>query len=154
MRKMFCFLGAPLLGALAIIPIKENVTQEKTADAQAAATEEKIPQEEINKKNPVKPTPEGIAAARKIYSYDCAMCHGPHGDGKGDLVESMKLTMRDWRDPTSIASKTDGELFFIITNGRGKMPPEKDRCAETMRWNFVHLIRSFSKTGTGGKPAS
>lgn len=154
MRKMFCFLGAPLLGALAIMPMKENVAQEKTPDAQAAAAQEKIPQEEIDKKNPVKPTPEGIAAARKIYSYDCAMCHGQHGDGKGELVESMKLTLHDWRDPTSIGSKTDGELFYIIINGRGKMPPEKGRCAETMLWNFVNLIRSFSKTGTADKPAS
>ena len=62
--------------------------------------------------------PEGLSAARKIYGYDCAMCHGPKGNGKGDLVDSMKLTMHDWREPASLEGKTDGELFFIITKGK------------------------------------
>jgi len=89
-----------------------------------------------------------------VYSYDCAMCHGANGDGKGDLVDSMKLTLPDWRDPASVANKTDGELFYVITNGKGKMVPEKDRAAETMRWNLVNLVRSFSKKEAGEKPSS
>ncbi len=33
----------------------------------------------------------------------------------------MKLDLHDWRNPDSIAKMTDGELFWIITNGKGKM---------------------------------
>ena len=61
------------------------------------------------------------------------MCHGPKGDGKGDIVDSMKLTMHDWREPASLEGKTDGELFYIITKGKGKMMGEGDRVPETMR---------------------
>jgi len=154
MRKPVLLFSAAFAVSLAIVLVKSNVAQEKPKDTQAANPEQKIPQEEIDRKNPVKPTPEGLAAARRVYSYDCAMCHGANGDGKGDLVDSMKLTLPDWRDPASVANKTDGELFYVITNGKGKMVPEKDRAAETMRWNLVNLVRSFSKKEAGEKPSS
>ncbi|HVP54328.1 MAG TPA: hypothetical protein VMU45_04970, partial [Candidatus Eisenbacteria bacterium] len=35
--------------------------------------------------NPVKPTPESLAQGKKYYGYDCAMCHGDTGNGKGDV---------------------------------------------------------------------
>jgi cytochrome c5 len=133
---------------------KQDASQEKPKEPQAAADEYKIPQEDMDKKNPVKPTPEGLAAARRIFGYDCEMCHGPKGDGKGDVVDSMKLTMHDWHDPATFAGKTDGELFYIITKGKGKMMGEGDRAAETMRWNLVNLVRSISKKESGDKPAS
>jgi len=107
--------------------------------------------EDAAKKNPVASTAEGLAEARKFYGYDCAMCHGKDGDGKGDLVADMKLEMRDWRDASTIEKMTDGELFWIITNGKGKMVGEGDRTPAKMRWNMVNLVRSFAKKGVGEK---
>ena len=154
MRKAWLVLGAVCAASIGMARAKPNITQEKPKDSSASTDEYKISQEDIDKKNPVKPSPEGLAAARKVYGYDCAMCHGPKGDGKGDLVESMKLTMHDWNDPASLAGKSDGEIFFIITKGKGKMMGEGDRLPETMRWNMVNLVRSYSKKDTGDKPAS
>ena len=154
MRKTWLVLGAVCAASIGMARAKPNATQEKPKDSSAAADEYKISQEDIDKKNPVKSSPEGLAAARKIYGYDCAMCHGPKGDGKGDIVESMKLTMHDWNDAASLAGKSDGEIFFIITKGKGKMMGEGDRLPETMRWNMVNLVRSYSKKDAGDKPAS
>ncbi len=154
MRKAWLVLVAILAASLGMARTKQDATQDKPKDAQAAPDNYKITQEAIDKKNPVKPSPEGLAAARKIYGYDCAMCHGDKGNGKGDIVESMKLTMHDWRDPASLAGKTDGEIFFIITKGKGKMMGEGDRLPETMRWNMVNLVRSYSKKDAGDKPGS
>ena len=78
------------------------------------ADDYKISEADIARVNPVKSSPEGLAEARKVFGYDCEMCHGAKGDGKGDVVESMKLTMRDWRDPATLANVTDGEIFYII----------------------------------------
>ncbi|MGC0774467.1 MAG: cytochrome c [Candidatus Acidiferrum sp.] len=153
MRKVFLVAGAVFIASLGMARAKQESTQEKPKDSQAATEESKIPQEDIDKKNPVKPTPEGLAAARKVYGYDCEMCHGAKGDGKGDVVESMKLTMPDFRDPAVLAGKTDGELFYIITKGNGKMMGEGDRVPQTMRWNLVNLVRSYSKKDAGEKPA-
>jgi mono/diheme cytochrome c family protein len=154
MRKAFLVLGTIFVVSLGLARANQNAAQEKPKDSQPGVDEFKIPQEDIDKKNPVKPTPEGLAAARRFFGYDCAMCHGANGNGKGDVVESMKLTMHDWHDPASLAGKTDGELFYIITKGKGKMMGEGDRAPETMRWNLVNLVRSISKKETGEKPAS
>jgi cytochrome c5 len=153
MYKAILVAGAVLAASIGIARARQTNTQEKPKDSQAAAEEFKIPQEDIDRKNPVKPTPEGLAAARKVFGYDCEMCHGAKGDGKGDVVESMKLTMNSWQDPATFAGKTDGELFYIITKGKGKMMGEGDRVPETMRWNLVNLVRSYSKRDTGEKPA-
>jgi mono/diheme cytochrome c family protein len=121
--------------------------QDSTGQASTATEEYKMTAEDIARKNPEKSSPEGIAAARKVFKYDCAMCHGDHGDGKGELVESMKLTMHDWADPASLAGKTDGELFTIITKGKGRMMGEGDRQPEKLRWNLVNLVRSIAAKG-------
>lgn len=112
-----------------------------------------ISAEDVAKKNPVKPTPEGMAEAKKLFGYHCAMCHGKDGDGKGDLAADMKLQLKDWRDPNSLAKMTDGELFYVVTNGRGKMTGgEGDRTKEEVRWNLVSVVRAFAKKDAPDKP--
>jgi mono/diheme cytochrome c family protein len=111
------------------------------------ADEYKISPEDQARVNPVKSSPEGLAEARKVFGYDCEMCHGPKGDGKGEVVESMKLTMHDWRDPATLANITDGEIFYIITKGKGKMMAEGDRVPEKLRWNLVNLVRALAAKG-------
>jgi mono/diheme cytochrome c family protein len=147
MRRTVLVLSMILLTCFGISHAKLNSTQTKTG-----STEPKMTPEDVAKKNPVPPTPEGLAEARKLFGYNCAMCHGKSGDGKGDLVADMKLELRDWRDASSIENMTDGELFWIVSNGKGKMPGEGDRTAEKIRWNFVNLVRSFGKKGAGDKP--
>lgn len=119
---------------------RPNFTQEKPA-----STEPQMTPEDAAKKNPISPTAESLAEARKFFGYNCAMCHGKSGDGKGDLAADMKLELRDWRDPASLEKVTDGELFWIISNGKGKMPGNSDREKERMRWSYVNLVRSFAK---------
>jgi mono/diheme cytochrome c family protein len=147
MRRILLVLSAILLASFGISYAKPNFTQEKPG-----STEPKMTPEDAAKKNPVPPTPEGLAEVRKLFGYNCAMCHGKNGDGKGDLAVDMKLELRDWRDASSLEKMTDGELFWIISNGRGKMPGEGDRTAARVRWNFVNLVRSFGKGGTAEKP--
>ena len=111
------------------------------------ADDYKISEADIARVNPVKSSPEGLAEARKVFGYDCEMCHGAKGDGKGDVVESMKLTMHDWRDPATLANMTDGEIFYIITKGKGKMMEEGERVPEKLRWNLVNLVRALAAKG-------
>jgi mono/diheme cytochrome c family protein len=140
MRTTLLVLSVILLASVMILFAVPNPRQEKPG-----STEPKMTPEDIAKKNPVPPTQEGTAGARKIYGYNCAMCHDKNGDGKGELAVDMKLELRDWRDPASLEKMTDGELFWIITNGKGKMPGEGDRSTDKVRWNMVNLVRSFSK---------
>jgi hypothetical protein len=144
MKPSHHVVGAFLLAGFGVCAAQQNSTPDSPGQSQPASEEYKITPEDAARGNPVKSTPEGLAEARKAFKYDCEMCHGAQGDGKGELVESMKLTMHDWRDPASLAGKTDGELFYIIAKGKGKMTGEGDRQPEKLRWNLVNLVRSFA----------
>jgi len=104
-----------------------------------------IPPEAAKMTNPIKPTAESQAKAKKFYGYDCAMCHGETGNGKGELAEDMKLKMRDFTDPEAMKSITDGEMFYIIQNGKDKMPSEGDRAKPEDIWNMVVYVRALAK---------
>jgi mono/diheme cytochrome c family protein len=95
--------------------------------------------------NPVTPTAESEARAKEVYRIDCTMCHGTNGNGKGDLVGDMGLKMKDLTDPASLKDMSDGEIFYTIKNGKGKMPGEADRGKDEGIWNLVILVRSFGK---------
>lgn len=106
------------------------------------------------RKNPVAATPESLASAKKMYGYDCAMCHGATGDGKGDMVESMKLSMKDWRDVAALTGISDAEMFEIIMKGKGKMTGEGDRLPANQVWGMVNYVRSLAKKGNAQVPAA
>jgi mono/diheme cytochrome c family protein len=101
--------------------------------------------------NSVKPTAESIAQGKKVYGYDCAMCHGVDGGGKGDLAVDMKLKIPDYRDPASMKDMTDADLFRIIQKGKGDMPQEGDRVKPEGIWNLVNYVRSFAKKEDASK---
>jgi mono/diheme cytochrome c family protein len=147
MRSILLLSSAVLLMGLGVAIAQQPESKDKSKEAQAAeAPSSTVPSDDVTKKNPVKPTPEGLAEAKKLYGYHCAMCHGKDGAGKGDLAEQMKLELSDWRNPETLSKYTDGALFYIITNGRGKMVGgEGDRTKEEIRWNLVNLVRSFGK---------
>jgi mono/diheme cytochrome c family protein len=118
-------------------------TSKEPPPADAKAAEYKIPPEDAAKPNPVKPSPESHAKGKKLYGYDCAMCHGKDGDGKGDM--DMK-NVPDFTHADALKGRTDGELFYIIRNGKGEdMPPEGDRAKNEDIWNMVNYIRSLAK---------
>jgi mono/diheme cytochrome c family protein len=139
MFKPFMILLTSLLCALPVTA-QENQASARATTSNASA----IPDEAIHQVNPVKPTPESLAQGKKYYGYDCAMCHGNNGDGKGEVATSEKMKLGDFSDPATLRGKTDGELFYIIKNGQGQMPPEGDRVKPTELWNMVNYIRSLS----------
>lgn len=141
----------PLLLFLLTAPCLRAQEASKPADKNPPG-EYKIPPEAAKEPNPVKASATSIAQGKKVYGYDCAMCHGANGDGKGDLAEDMKLKLVDYRDPAGLKDKTDGELFYIIKNGKGDMPAEGDRAKRDDIWNLVNYIRSLAKKEAGAKP--
>ncbi len=140
MFKPFVILLIPLLFLFAAAAQVNQSSSKATSTGSAT-----IPADAAHQANPVKPTPESIAQGKKYYGYDCAMCHGNNGDGKGDVAIAEKLTLTDFSDPATLKNKTDGELFYIIKNGHDHMPPEGDRLKAPDLWNLVNYIRSLSK---------
>lgn len=101
------------------------------------------PEEAKNLVNPVKSTPESIAQGKKYYGYDCAMCHGANGNGKGDVDTGEKLP--DFTSAAVMKARTDGQLFCSLKKGKGHMPLENVRITPNELWNLVNYVRSLSQ---------
>ncbi len=148
MRNSVAVVGLLFLSGVAA----SSVSQEKSKDAQASPAEFKIPPEDAKRANPTKTTPASLAQSARMYGYDCAMCHGKDGDGKGDLAAQMKLQLHDWRQPATLEKLSDGDIFYIVSKGKGDMPGEGTRLSDDQKWQLVNLLRSFAKKDAAAAP--
>lgn len=116
----------------------------------------KLTPEDKARKNPQKFTTVSVERGKKIYTTQCAMCHGEKGDGKGDLAEELKTPLPDFTKPESLAKFTDGELFAMIGNGSFPMPGQGDRMKDYRKWQLVNYMRTLSgkvpEKSTGNEP--
>ena len=134
------FVLKPMYVLLTLLLSPVLPQQPPAAPAQASA-----PADAAQAVNPVKPTAASQAFAKKMYGYDCAMCHGEHGDGKGEVAAGMKPAPKDWTDPAALKDMTDAEIFNAIKSGKGQMQGEGERLKTDDAWNMVILVRSFAK---------
>lgn len=116
---------------------------------EAAQVPAEVPEKAKQLQNPWGVTPESIANGRLVYSSQCVMCHGDNGNGKGDLAIQFKYEIADLRTAEAQKARTDGEWFFILTNGHGKMSGEGARLKDKVRWDLVNYLRTL-----GPKPAA
>jgi mono/diheme cytochrome c family protein len=103
-----------------------------------------IPEEAKVRVNPVPASQNSLDHGRYLFSGHCAMCHGPKGDGNGGLARRLEMTMPDFLDPQQLKQRTDGELFYIITKGHGRMPADGERVLEEWRWDLVNAMREMA----------
>jgi mono/diheme cytochrome c family protein len=136
-----------LLSLLALAVAQEAKPTSGASKAGATPAYYAIPQEAARKENPVPAMPESLARGKKQYGYDCAMCHGKEGNGKGDVAVDMKLGMHDETNPATLKDRSDGELFYIIKKGKDQMPPEGDRVKDERIWDMVNYVRGFANKG-------
>ena len=107
------------------------------------------PQEYTNMKNPL---PFNIAAlrdGRALYTGHCEVCHGVHGDGKGNaaMIGKYNPMPRDFTDGAIMSKKTAGMLFYSISKGvhGTQMFAREKIISPKQRWSVIHYIRTFAK---------
>ena len=118
-------------------PPAEQTAQEKPPEPLV------IPEAEKNRKNPVAPDRESIQRGRNLFSSQCVWCHGPKGDGKGELAVADNLPTPDFTAAQQ-KKRTDGELFYILVHGHGGMPGQGSRLREKQKWDLINFIRSLA----------
>ncbi len=147
-------LVLPALILLSLLTVaQQQQSQPSASTVQKTSPYAAIPVEAARQQNPVKPSPESLARAKKWWTMDCEMCHGKAGNGKGDTARDMKLQMVDFTDPNTLKDRTDGEIFYIIKNGHNDMPAEGSRVKPEEAWDLVNYVRSFAKKVADEKPA-
>ena len=104
-----------------------------------------VPEAAAKKENPSKADAGSIGEGKRLFESQCALCHGKAGDGKGDLVEPMKLKVRDYRDGAALSGISDGAMFHVLQKGCGQMPGEEGRLKDAQMWSLINFIRSLAK---------
>jgi mono/diheme cytochrome c family protein len=139
-----------MLSVLLATLVLSGVAAGETASDQASGEQRSqevplvIPQEARLRKNPVPASSQAVENGRVLFSSQCVMCHGVRGDGKGDLAGRLTLAMPDFTDPSRQQARTDGDLFYILTQGHGAMPGQRERLPEMWKWELIHYIRSLA----------
>lgn len=113
-----------------------------------------IPPGERTRKNPLTMSEENLRSAKKIYSEQCDNCHGESGKGDGSDAMMYDPAPADLTDAANINKRTDGELFYQISEGRKPMPSFKKKLSEQQRWQLVLLVRAFAARQSGAWPTA
>lgn len=81
----------------------------------------------------------------------CANCHGPAGQGDGELSARLDVPPADFTDPQFRRTRIPADMFTIITNGSiaSAMPPfgpenMNDPISEANRWDLVAAVYSLA----------
>lgn len=108
-----------------------------------------LPGDVKSMKNPLSPTAANLAAAKKTYEAKCVNCHGD--DGKGDGSDAMMYDPppSDLTNATKMNKRTDGQIFYQITEGKKPMPSYRNKLTDEQRWQLVLLVRSFAAQSAG-----
>lgn len=99
-------------------------------------------------KSPVKASKELVQLGMERYNIYCIPCHGPAGKGDG------KATTFGFPKPPSLLDTklTDGEIFNVITNGKGKMFSYGYRVKAPERWAVIAYIHALQLKQGAVKP--
>jgi glucose/arabinose dehydrogenase len=85
-------------------------------------------------KNPDAGQPRAAEIGGQLYATNCASCHGPQGQGTGN-IPALK-------DGKAQAAK-DGELFWFITQGSvNNGMPSWASLSEERRWQIVSYVKA------------
>lgn len=97
-------------------------------------------------KNPLPESTESIERGKIAYNTFCIGCHGPAGEGDGQLFTSGLYPLK----PRAVSGKTaaplkDGEIYHTITLGFGSMGPHGSQVRPDDRWKIIMYIRQLQK---------
>jgi mono/diheme cytochrome c family protein len=102
------------------------------------------PEAAKNVQNPVKPSPQGLKIAARLFKENCAACHGAAGAGNGPLAKTLVDKPMNFTDAKAMKAVSDGELFWKITSGRLPMPSWA-QFSDIQRWELVIYVRTLGK---------
>lgn len=112
------------------------------------------PPEYINRKNPLSFNLATLREGRALYKGHCEVCHGVHGDGKGNaaVIGKYKPMPRDFTDSSIMSKKSDGMLFYSVSKGvhGTRMFAREEIMKPDQRWAVIHYLRTLTR-GEGKK---
>jgi mono/diheme cytochrome c family protein len=91
---------------------------------------------------------EMMERGRQRYQIHCAPCHGGVGDGQGITINYGMVAVPNFHTDR-FREMSEGEIFEVISNGRGLMGPYAGKILAEDRWNIIAYVRALQRAQTG-----
>lgn len=97
---------------------------------------------------PVEVTAELLQEGRQRFGIYCAPCHGASGDGDGITTQYGMGVIADLHDyeGRQLVRRPAGDLFDVITNGRGVMGAYGTKLSVRERWAVIAYMRALQRS--------
>jgi S-disulfanyl-L-cysteine oxidoreductase SoxD len=93
---------------------------------------------------PVPSSATSVARGKTLFNIYCMLCHGETGEGNGNLRTFFNPQPANLTSAT-IQKLEDAQIFLVITNGFGPMPPLYEHLSPTERWDVINYVRTLKK---------
>jgi len=99
--------------------------------------------------NPLPITSALLKRGQQRFTINCSPCHGQIADGNGITKKlGVMPTVANLHDKR-IVELPDGEVFFVITNGRNTMEPYGANITVEDRWAIIAYFRALQLSQLG-----
>lgn len=89
-----------------------------------------------------------MARGHHQYQIYCAPCHGALGDGNG-ITKQYGMGATPTYHDDRLRQVPEGEIYNVITHGKGNMLPYADKLAPDDRWAVVLYVRALQRAQMG-----
>jgi mono/diheme cytochrome c family protein len=93
--------------------------------------------------NPLPITAGLLRRGQQRFTINCSPCHGQLGDGTGITKKINAMAVVANLHDKRIVEMPDGELFFVITNGRNLMGAYGANVTVEDRWAIIAYLRAL-----------
>jgi len=98
---------------------------------------------------PLPVTAELLKRGQQRFTINCSPCHGALADGNGITKKIGAMAVVANLHDKRIVEMADGELFFVITNGRNNMGAYGANVTVADRWAIIAYLRALQVSQLG-----
>ena len=99
--------------------------------------------------NPLPITQQLMERGQQRFTINCSPCHGATAEGNGITKKIGAMAVVANLHDKRIVEMTDGELFYVITNGRNLMGGYGANVTVQDRWAIVAYLRALQLARLG-----
>ena len=96
--------------------------------------------------NPLEITLENLQRGQEVYNTFCIVCHGQRGESDGAVVGPDRFPAPTSLHDATIKAYSDGSIYQVISNGKGKMQGYADKIVPEDRWAVVNYVRVLQRS--------
>jgi mono/diheme cytochrome c family protein len=94
---------------------------------------------------PLPATTASVQRGQVLFDINCAVCHGAKGLGDGKVGAFFAPTKPANLTSPAVQSLSYNQVFVIITQGAGLMPPLAENLTVAERWDVINYLHALPK---------